>query len=88
MKLETHFHYQFAGYDGERNKETGQIKEVIIVEVMAESEKEALESAKQKTKKDGYYLQKVWECSTCITQVNQAETQLTWLKVMPKMLKS
>ena len=88
MKLETHFHYQYAGYDGERNKETGQIKEVVIIEIMADNEEEALRLAKKKVKKEGYYLQKVWECSTCITHLNQVETQVTWLKVMAKMLKS
>ena len=89
MKLEPHLHYQFFGYDGERDKVTGVMREAVSIEVMdAKDEKEALEKARKIAKKESYYLHRVWECSTCVTQANQLETQLTNLKVLAKMLKN
>jgi len=73
-----HLHWEFIGYISQEN---GHFTNAMTISVLDyQAEEEALNAAKEMAVRPNYYLQKVWECSTCKIQKEQLETIKKYLK--------
>lgn len=59
----SHWHFIFVAYD---EKIENQLIGAVEIEIIdARTENEALEMAKEKIKRNGYFLKRAWQCRIC-----------------------
>lgn len=86
MIIPNHWHFQIAAFE-KIDKEKGIMYGMSIVEVIdCDTEEEAMKRVKQKIKRNGYFLQKAWQCSHCLASLRQNETAERLTKVMKQQL--
>ena len=69
------------------NIETGMMTGSVPLDILdCDTEEEAIERAKGKIKRNGYYLSRAWQCNSCLVNLRQGETAASMAKSFKKHL--
>lgn len=85
-KTMKHLHFQIVGCDNlDKIDGRSMYKDATVVELNCETEEEAMQRAKEIVKKNYYFLEKVWECHTSDSIME--DVKILQLEGMMKLLK-
>ena len=86
MIIPHHWHFQILAYKA-FDKITNQMHGTVTIDILdCDTEEEAIERAKGKIKRNGYYLSRAWQCNSCLVNLRQGETAASMAKSFKKHL--